>query len=273
MRQERIHLCEDPDGAYLDSYIADPIQHFTRKAILVIPGGGYSQVCAEREGEPIAHAFMPYGYNAFVLHYYVGMEKPFPIQLIQVARAIKHIKDHAKEYDIDPEQLFVVGFSAGGHLAASAGVLWKLPEIRGAVEMPEGYNKPTGVMLIYPVISAELHTFSFQYLLCDKKPSEESLRNVSVEKYVDADSAPAFIMHTSNDQVVDVRNSLALASAYRAADRQFEMHIYPDAPHGVALGNRVTECGTSKWNNSAIAEWVRMAAVWAENLPTNESIQ
>ena len=91
MRVERYKL--DDDGAYVDAYIADPIPDFTRKAILVIPGGGYANVCSDREGEPIAHAFMPYGYNAFVLHYYTGKEKPFPIQLIQAAKAIKLIKD------------------------------------------------------------------------------------------------------------------------------------------------------------------------------------
>ena len=77
MKLERIML--DDEGAYIDAYIADPTSRFTRKAILVIPGGGYGKVCADREGEPIAHAFIPYGYNAFVLNYYVGKEKPFPI--------------------------------------------------------------------------------------------------------------------------------------------------------------------------------------------------
>ena len=74
MRFERIDL--DYEGAYIDTYIADPTRCFTRKAILVIPGGGYGAWCNETEGEPIAQAFMPYGYNAFVLRYYTGKEKP-----------------------------------------------------------------------------------------------------------------------------------------------------------------------------------------------------
>lgn len=263
---EQIVLEEGEDGAWLDAYVSDPIQDFTRKAILVIPGGGYGQVCSDREGEPIAQAFVPYGYNAFVLHYYVGRQKPFPIQLIQAAKAIKYIKDHAKEFGIDPDQIFVVGFSAGGHLAASTGILWKLPKIYEAVDMPYGYNKPTGMMLIYPVISTDFHMKSFERLLCSKEPSKTDLQRVSLEKNVDCDSAPAFIMHTSNDQVVDVRNSLNLATAYKEAALEFEMHIYPDAPHGVALGNEITRTGNTKWVNSSIAEWVRMAAVWAESL-------
>lgn len=266
MKYEKIIIEEGNDGAYLEAYVADPIENFTRKAILVIPGGGYGCVCADREGEPIAHAFLPYGYNAFVLHYYVGRQKPFPIQLIQASKAIKYLKDHATKLGMDPEQIFVVGFSAGGHLAASTGVLWKLSELYDAIEMPYGYNKPKGVMLIYPVISTEYHAKSFERLLATKEPSQNDLQRVSIERHVDADSAPAFILHTSNDQIVDVRNSLTLAEAYKAADLQFEMHIYPDAPHGAALGNRITAQNNTKWNNAAIAEWVRMAAVWADNL-------
>ena len=152
MKCERVYL--DDNNGYIDTYVSDPIDNLTRKAILVIPGGGYHAVCGDREGEPIAQAFIPYGYQAFVLNYYVGAEKPYPIQLIQVAKAIKHIKDNAGVYGIDPEQVFVVGFSAGGHLAASSGILWKDPGVKEAVDATYGYVKPTGIMLIYPVISA-----------------------------------------------------------------------------------------------------------------------
>ena len=264
MKHERIYLQEGNENAYLDTYIADPTSHFIRKAILVIPGGGYGAVCSDREGEPIAHAFMPYGYNAFVLHYTVGRKKPFPQQLIEATLAIKHIKDHAEAYGIDPDQLFVVGFSAGGHLAASTGVLWKNEEVLKAVPMPDGYNKPRGVMPIYPVICD--HIGSFRNLWCTDMPTKEQIDMVAIDQHVDADSAPAFIMHTANDQVVDVRNALTLATAYSLADVPFELHIYPDAPHGSALCNRITARNNPKWNNPNIAEWVRLAANWAETL-------
>lgn len=266
MRFEKIPLSSTDESVYMDAYIADRVGDFTRKALLVIPGGGYNNVCSDREGEPIAMAFMPHGYNAFVLHYTVGRKQPFPVQLIEVARAIKHIKDHAEEYNIDSNAVFAVGFSAGGHLAASSGVLWKLPEVQAAVDMPYGYNKPTGVMLIYPVISAEYHAISFNNLVCSDAPTKEMLDACSIEKHVDADSSPAFIMHTVNDQIVNVKNALLLASAYADAGVLYEMHIYPDAPHGVALGNSITECGVEKWNNPAIAKWVEQAAAWAEAL-------
>lgn len=266
MRFEKISLSEKDESVYMEAYVADRIKGFTRKALLVIPGGGYNGVCSDREGEPIAMAFMPHGYNAFVLHYTVGRKQPFPIQLIEVARAIRHIKDYAEEYNLDPEQVFVVGFSAGGHLAASAGVLWKLPEVQAALDMPYGYNRPKGVMLIYPVISAEHHDLSMKNLWCSDTLAEEQKLACSIEKHVDADSVPAFIMHTANDQVVDVKNVLALAWSYAEAGVAYEMHIYPDAPHGVALGNSITQCGVEKYNNPSIAKWVEQAAAWAENL-------
>ena len=267
MKCERVFL--DDDNGYIDTYIADPIENFTRKALLVIPGGGYRKVCGDREGEPIAQAFIPYGYQTFVLNYYVDAEKPFPIQLIQVARAIKHIKDNAEKYGLDSEQIFVVGFSAGGHLAASAGVLWKIPEIYEALDIPYGYVKPTGVMLVYPVISATedyMHMGSIRNLWAAQEPTDEQRLAVSIEKQVDIDSAPAFIVHTSNDQIVDVRNSLALAAAYKAVGLKFELHVFPDAPHGWGLGNEITSVGKEKFIRPAASEWVRMASVWADGI-------
>ena len=266
MLLKKIELSE---GASLDVYVADPIKNEKRRRpLLVIPGGGYSKVCAFKEGEPIALAFMPYGYNAFVLHYTVGRVKTFPRQLIEAAEAIKHIKDNAEEYFINPDELFVVGFSAGGHLTASAGVLWKLDEVYEAVDMPYGYNKPKGIMAIYPVVSPKFqrHISSFKNLWCTDTPAEEDLMRSAIEEHVDADSSPAFIMHTAGDQLVDVRNSLVLADAYARAEVPFEMHIYPFGPHGMALANEQTSEGNPRKVDKTVAEWVRHAAVWADTM-------
>ncbi len=268
MKFERIFLPGEGEEVYLDTYIADPVDAFVRRAILVLPGGGYHMVCANREGEPVAMAFLPHGYNAFVLHYTVNGTKCFPAQLIQVAKAIKHIKEHAEEYGIDPEELFVVGFSAGGHLAASAATMWKLPAIYEAVEMPYGYNKPKGAMLIYPVISPTFaqHIKSFRCLWCTESPTKEQLDAAAIEQHVDADSAPAFVVHTANDKVVDVKNALTVAAAYSTAGIPFELHIYPDSPHGGALFNSTTAFGDPRWVRPNAAEWLRMATVWADDI-------
>ncbi len=265
MLYEKIYLDKSNENVYLEAYIADPIGDFVRNAILVIPGGGYGEVCSDREGEPIAMAFMPYGYNAFVLHYSVGGAK-FPTQLIEASAAIAHIRDNAEKYNINPDKVFAVGFSAGGHLAASLGTMWHKPEITASLDIPHGYNKPNGVMLIYPVISAKYHALSFNNLLQDEKDNPEMQAMSSIENSVDENSSPAFIMCTSNDQIVDVRNTLAIVNKLAEKQIKFELHIYPDGPHGVALGNEITKCGVEKWCNPAIAKWVENAAYWAENL-------
>ena len=154
MLNKRVYLEGNNEDAYLDIYMADPIGEFTRKAILVIPGGGYGTVCSDREGEPIALAFLSHGYNAFVLHYSVGSKKTFPTQLIEASLAMKHIKDNAEFYNVDPDKIFVTGFSAGGHLAGSLGIMWDKKEIYDVIDMPFGYNKPAGMMLVYPVVSS-----------------------------------------------------------------------------------------------------------------------
>ncbi|MBP3300307.1 MAG: alpha/beta hydrolase [Clostridia bacterium] len=260
-----VQLRPEDEKITLDAYVADPYKTYKRKAILVIPGGGYGGICSDREGEPIALAFLPYGYNAFVLKYSVGRKRPFPAQLIEAALAIKHIKDHAEEYAIDPEEIFVVGFSAGGHLTASCGILWKHPAVYEAVDMPYGYNKPKGIMPIYPVIND--HLGSFKNLWCTDTPTQEQLDQTTLDRHVDSDSAPAFILHTTTDEIVPVKNALDLAGAYAKAGVPFEMHIYPEGPHGMALANEITAWdGNPAYINPEIAKWIGMAAAWANNL-------
>ena len=263
---EKISLSEQDSSVYLETYVADPIDPRRRKALLVLPGGGYGGICSNREGEPVAMAFLPHGFNAFVLHYTVARRGKYPIQLREVAIAIKHIKDNADRYHIDPDAVFAVGFSAGGHLAASAGVFWNRFEVTEGLDMPVGYNKPRGVMPIYPVVTPQSHKRSFQNLLCSDTPPQDEMDYVSVDRYVSADSAPAFIVHSADDGAVDARGSLALALAYANARVEYELHIFPHAPHGVALGNAITDCGNPAWNDPMIAKWVEMAAYWADKL-------
>lgn len=271
MIYKKISLDREDENVFLEVYAADPLPGFTRNAILVIPGGGYGGVCSDREGEPIAMAFMPYGYNAFVLHYSVAgnSKKIFPTQLIQASMAMKYIKDHAEEYNINPEKVFVTGFSAGGHLTASLGTMWDKKEIYEAIEMPYGYNKPAGIMPVYPVITGAKE-FTHEGSICNlwgtQNPTEEQRQMVSIEKYVSEKSCPAYIVHTANDQAVHVKNSLTLANAYADAGLTFELHIYPDGPHGMALGNSITECGEKRWNNPCFAKWIENAVMWAERI-------
>lgn len=269
MIYKKVYLRENDPDIFLEVIVPDKVGDYVRKAILVIPGGGYGAVCSDREGEPIALAFLPYGYSAFVLHYSVGGKRFYPAQLIEASLAIKHIKDNAEEYGIDKEKVFTVGFSAGGHLSGSIAAMWHKKEVYDEIDMPYGYNKPAGSMLIYPVISGVKefsHVGSFYNLLGEDNPTEEKKNEVSIEMNVDEKTSPMFIMHTSNDQIVDIRHSLCLCDALAKAGKTFEIHIYPDAPHGVALGNDITKCGCDKWSQKTIEKWVEAATMWAEKI-------
>lgn len=256
--------------AYLEVYIADKVGDRMRNALLVIPGGAYSRVCSDREGEPIAMAFMPYGFNAFVLHYSAG-KKAFPSHLIEASLAMKHIRDNAERYGIDSKNVFVVGFSAGGHLAASLGTMWHRKEIYDSVDMDYGYNRPLGMMLIYPVVSYKYpQAHSFNNLLMEKEPSEEKLKDCSIECNVSEKTCPAYIVHTYSDTVVPVKHSLCLAEALENNGVEFELHIYPDAPHGFALANEITMLDVDKWCNKAIQKWISQAIAWSEHISKND---
>lgn len=269
MLYEKIQLFNDRPDVYIQTYCADKIWDIKREAILVIPGGGYFGVCDDREGEPIAMSFMAKGVNAFVLHYSVKEEAAWPKVLIEASAAMKYIKDNSEKYNIDPDKIFVTGFSAGGHLCTALGTLWHHEEIYKEIDMEYGYNKPTGIIPVYPVVTpftSNPHLGSFCNLLHTQTPSEEELKKCALDAMVDEKSSPAFIVHTANDQIVSVNNSLALASAYAACGKEFELHIYPDAPHGVALGNDITSLGNEKYENKSIEGWIDLAVAWMKQL-------
>ena len=128
-----------------------------------------------------------------------------------------------------------------------------------------------GIIPAYPVVTAESHIGSCRNLFCTDTPTAEEIALFDLDRHVSKESAPAFLLHTANDAVVDVKGTLSLAVAYSRAGVPFELHVYPDAPHGVALSNEITWLGNPKLASPAIAEWVRMASVWADGICKQES--
>ena len=269
MIYKKIHIREyDPD-VFLTTYISD-LRGPSRDAILVIPGGGYTDVCANREGEPIALAYMSAGLNAFVLNYSVREKAIFPRPLCDASMAVSYIRTHAEEFNINPNRIFAVGFSAGGHLAGSLGVMWDRPEIYELTGIEPGSNKPTGVILGYPVISGKRYAFhsgSFERLLNNTVPTDEELELYSLENHVKPETAvPMFTFHTATDAVVPVASPLLLALAYARAGLPFELHIFPKGSHGVALANKATSLGNPDYERDNVASWVSLSVKWIENL-------
>ena len=233
-----------------------------RRAVIVCPGGGYSML-AGREGEPIAAQFLAAGFAAFILHYSVGADAKDFTPAKQVALAIKHVRENAATYNVDPDYIFTCGFSAGGHLAGSAGVLWNIPEVKAVLgDAPEGINRPTGMILCYPVITAGdfAHKGSFYKLCGSKEATQAEMDRFSLELHVDDTTPPAFIWHTFNDGIVPVQNALLMAEAMTEAGVPFELHLYPDGPHGLALCTEQT-CML----NPHCESWVKLAIRWVED--------
>ena len=169
-----------------------------RPSVLVIPGGGY-EMTSDREAEPIAMQFLAAGFNAFVLRYSV---KPsiFPVALLEAAEAMRRIRTHADEWHCDADAIAVIGFSAGGHLAANLAT-----SASDDVLAAHGYDadavRPNGLMLAYPVVTSGplAHRGSFDALLGDRKADPEALDAVSIEKHIDAKTPPVFVWHTVPD--------------------------------------------------------------------------
>ena len=182
--------------AGLDTYFLDNYEEIDtdrkRPVVLICPGGGY-RMTSDREAEAVAIKYVSMGYQACVLRYSV---KPsiFPRALCELAWCVKYLRSHADEYAIDRNGIFVLGFSAGGHLAASLGVFWHekwLEELLGA---DKSEMRPDGMILCYPVISSKQygHMESFENLLGDEN-TEEMRNYLSLEDHVTEMFPPAFI--------------------------------------------------------------------------------
>lgn len=264
MIYRRIELFEGT--AYIDAYIPDTAKNAC--GMLVIPGGGYGCVCSDREGEPIALSYLARGFAAFVLHYSVGENAKGHRPLVEASGAMAYIRKNAAELGIDPEKLFAVGFSAGGHLAASLATMWHRDEVIAEAGIEYGSNRPNGVVLCYPVITGleKAHKGSFYNIIGTKTPTEEQLKYYSAELCVDEKSSPAFIIHTAADKLVPVENSLYMAEAYAKYGVTFELHVYPYGPHGMALANEITSKGSAEMENKQYERWVDDSIVFLKSV-------
>lgn len=241
----------------------EELKQTPRRAVIVCPGGGYNML-SDREAEPIATQFLAAGFATFILRYSVKEDAANYTPAKQVALAVKYVREHAERYNVDPDYVFTCGFSAGGHLAASAGVLWDVPEVKAVLgDAPEGINRPTGMILAYPVITAGqwAHKGSIYKLCGTKTPTVEEESRFSLELHVNETTPPAFIWHTFSDNCVPVQNALLMADAMTKAGVPFELHIFPNGPHGLALCNEQTRV-----LNPHCECWMELAIKWAKEL-------
>ncbi len=227
-------------------------------AFVVCPGGGYGGLAADHEGVQVAKWFNGIGVSAFVLHYRLGTSGyHFPTQLIDVQRAIRHVRANAKQYGIDPERIGIIGFSAGGHLTSMAATMFD--------EKPAGMTndavdqvsaRATVAAPTYPVISMIEdygHKGSRKNLL-GPNDNDELAKHTSTELRVTANTPPIFIFHTDDDTVVPAENPVAFYLACRKHKVPAELHIYKPGPHGVGLYLGDPVLGT--WSGH-LRDWLR----------------
>jgi len=227
----------------------------TGAAIIVCPGGGYGHL-ADHEGKPVAEWLNSIGITAFILKYRIARRYQHPAPLHDVARAIRTVRARAKEWNLDPARIGILGFSAGGHLASTVGTKFDSGKPDASDLIEHVSSKPDLMILIYPVITMrdKTHADSKAHLL-GSNPSPELVALLSNDEQVTKDTPPTFLVHTADDAVVPVENSLLFVSALRNAGVPFEFHIYERGQHGFALGDN--DPTLSSWTGRC-ADWLRL---------------
>lgn len=231
-------------------------------AMIVCPGGGYSNLASNHEGRQVANYLNSLGMAAFVLRYRLGPRYHHPIELGDAQRAIRLVRAKAAEWRIDPSRIGIMGFSAGGHLAMSAST-WIEPVnalAADAIDRGGVSSRPDFSVLGYPVISmtaAWTHKGSKRSLLGDD--ADEALaKKLSGELAVTKDTPPTFIFQTNEDTAVPAENAVQYYLALRQAGVPAEMHVFEKGPHGVGLANN--DPALSAWSG-LLANWLRVRGV------------
>lgn len=251
------------EGGKLTAYLHDPDTQYLhrgrRPAILVIPGGGYEKL-VDREGDGVAFEFFSAGFNAFILEYSVRLPGQVPLglrPLIQASAAIMYIRDHAEAWNTRENQIAVLGFSAGGHLAASCSCMWDSSELKERLDTQGGKNRPDAAVLCYPVILAGAYAH---------KPSMENLSQRNPGFFDMADRVgshvpPMFLWATVEDELVPCENTLFYACRLQQYHVPYELHLYTHGQHGLTLGMR-----ESNLVNRQVASWVPLCKRWLGEL-------
>lgn len=239
--------------ATLDGYVLDCEltlgQYQKRPAVVVCPGGGYVY-CSRAEGEPVAMAYAAKGFHTFVLRYSTGHDAAGFAPLQEISWAMGYIRENAEQWNLDPDKIAVCGFSAGGHLALSAGLL--------------AQNKPNAMILGYPAASAPNYPgadFMLKLLTGKETVTDADASQFDLVPQIGKNAPPVFIMATAQD-VLTGMGALPIAQKYCQLGLDYEIHIFQHGPHGYSLANETTSDGSSRYMNAAFAHWHELSVAW-----------
>ncbi|SHJ38252.1 Acetyl esterase/lipase [Arenibacter nanhaiticus] len=234
----------------------------TGQAVLIFPGGGYQILAYDWEGTDFAKLLNSKGIAGIVVKYRLPNSKSVTekhkVPLQDAQRAIRLVRSMAKEWNISPDNIGILGFSAGGHLAATLGTRYNEEVYAKTDAIDQESARPNFMALIYPVISmAAPHTHQgSKTALLGEAPSQGLTAHFSNELHVNRDTPPTFLVHANDDAAVPVENSLLFYTALRKYNIPSEIHIYPFGGHGFALG----------LSNDHLASWTKQWIGWLSNL-------
>ena len=234
---------EDGDKPSLTIYLP-AAEKATGAGVIVCPGGGYGHLAIDHEGDQIARWLNSFGVAGFVLKYRIAPRYHHPAPLQDAQQAIRMVRKRAGDWRVRPDRIGIWGFSAGGHLASTAGTHF------------DAETRPDFLILAYPVISFTtpyMHKGSRNNLI-GENPDPKLAESLSNELQVTAQTPPTFLFHTNADTGVPAENSVLFYLALRKAGVPAELHIYANGPHGVGLGS----------NDLALSSWPRRLAEWMQ---------
>ena len=223
-------------------------------AVIIMPGGGYRNLAMNHEGRQVANLLNSAGVAAFVLEYRLGPKYHHPVEMQDAQRAIRTIRAHATEWHIAADRIGVLGFSAGGHLAATVSTHFDSGSAQAQDPVDRASSRPDFTILGYPVISLVepwTHQGSKTNLLGEQAASELA-SSLSADRAVTAATPPTFLFLTNADTTVPAENSVTYYLALRKAGVPAELHIFENGPHGVGLAT----------NDAALSEWPKLLINW-----------
>ena len=249
-----IHMnVPDSKEATLEGYILDCEitfgQETKRPAVLVCPGGGYVY-CSPREGEPVALAYASKGIHAFVLRYSTKFNAAGFKPLQEVSWAIGYIREHAQEWNIDPEKIAVCGFSAGGHLALSSGLLAE--------------NKPNAMILGYPAVQIPNlpgADYLLKVLTGKQTVTDQDSKDLSLVDKITKEAPPVFLVATAEDYLTSF-GALPVVNRYSQLGLPYEAHIFQHGPHGYSTADVAAANGSEGLVNDSVAHWLQLSVDW-----------
>lgn len=237
------------------TYVAPAVDRPNGTAVIIAPGGGYVRLSFDREGLQYARWLSTLGVSSFVLKYRM-QEFGHPAPLQDVVRAVRLVRSRAAEFGLDPARIGVMGSSAGGHLAASAGTLFDHPDAQVGPTPDPVSARPDFLILMYPVITMEegvTHAGSRRALL-GANPTPEKLALMSLEQQVTSATPPTLLIHTQEDAAVPIENAIRFFQALTRAKVPAEFHAFERGAHGMGMR---ADLGTSSDWPARAAEWMR----------------